>query len=202
MANDDYRPEPAGHSLSSTSPAAPVPGSLVRVRADWIDFYDVHYHRLVRFMMHIGASLADAQDAAQEAFSESWKLMSRDPTAWQAISGKAAWIRTTARRRYARPPGSRHRPVTIGDGRVPDQPSPGSDHAEMTAETQAVLQALQCLDSEARAVMAFSLDNFTTADTATALGITQQRVRDVKKKARAALKRQLAATAAAEGRQP
>src|SRR5438105_3339991 len=99
MANDEHRPEPAGHSLSSTSPTATVPGSLVRVRADWIDFYDVHSPRLVRFMMHIGASLADAHDAAQEAFPESGKLMSRDPTAWQAISGKAAWIRTTARRR-------------------------------------------------------------------------------------------------------
>jgi DNA-directed RNA polymerase specialized sigma24 family protein len=50
--------------------------------------------------------------------------------------------------------------------------------------------------------MAFTLDDFTTADIAAALGIAQQRVRDVKKKARAGLTRQLAAIVAAEGRQP
>jgi RNA polymerase sigma-70 factor (ECF subfamily) len=79
---------------------------------------------------------------------------------------------------------------------------PGPGHAELTAQAQAILQALRGLDTEARAVMAFSLDGFTTADVADALKITQQRVRDVKKRARTALKRQLAATVAAEGRQP
>lgn len=75
MANDDHRPEAAGQSRSSTRPTAPVHDSLMRMWADWIDFYDAHYHRAVRFMMHVGASLVDAQDAAQEAFTESWKLM-------------------------------------------------------------------------------------------------------------------------------
>jgi RNA polymerase sigma-70 factor (ECF subfamily) len=172
------------------------------VRAEWISFYDDHYHRVVRFIMHAGASPADAQDAAQEAFTESWKLMTSNPAAWQAVDRKAGWVRTTALRRLTRPPGSRRRPLIAGDGSIPDDPLPGPGHAELTAQAQAILQALRGLDTEARAVMAFSLDGFTTADVADALKITQQRVRDVKKRARTALKRQLAATVAAEGRQP
>jgi len=50
--------------------------------------------------------------------------------------------------------------------------------------------------------MAFELDDFPTADIAAALEITEQRVRDVKKKARAALKPTLAGLVASEGRQP
>jgi DNA-directed RNA polymerase specialized sigma24 family protein len=82
----------------------------VQVRAEWISFYDTHYHRVVRSTMHAGASLPDAQDATQEAFTESWKLMIRDSGAWQAINGQTAWGRTVALRRHARPLGSRHRP--------------------------------------------------------------------------------------------
>jgi RNA polymerase sigma factor (sigma-70 family) len=202
MTVGDVWPEPPGQSLPSARPPAPVSGSLVQVRAEWIGFYDTHYHRVVRFMIHAGASSADAQDAAQEAFTESWNLMTRDPVAWQAIDAKGAWIRTTALRRLARPPGRRRRPLTAGDGQIADRAAPGPGHDELTAQAQAVLQALRGLDREGRSVMAFELDGFTTADTAAAMSLTPQRVRDVKKKARTALKRQLAAAAATEGRQP
>jgi RNA polymerase sigma-70 factor (ECF subfamily) len=201
MTAGDRGPEPAGQFVSSASRPAPVSGSLVQVRAEWIGFYDAHFHRVVRFMMHAGASLADAQDAAQDAFTESWKLMNRDPDAWQAIYAKEAWVRTIALRRLVRPPGPRRRPLTA-DGPAPDQPAPGPGHAELTVQAQAVLQALRGLDRESRAVMAFTLDDFTNAATADALNITQQRVRDAMKKARTALKRQFAETATAEGRQP
>ncbi len=91
----------------------------MQVRTDWISFYDTHYHRVVRFVMHNGASQADAQDAAQEAFIESWALMSSDPSRWQAITGKEAWIRTVALRRYRRPPGPRRRPADSRGTRYP-----------------------------------------------------------------------------------
>jgi DNA-directed RNA polymerase specialized sigma24 family protein len=86
----------------------------VQARSEWIGFYDTHYHRVVRFVMHNGASQADAQDAAQEAFIESWALVSSDPDRWQAITGKAAWIRTGLA-------GARRKPGT----RCPISPSPG-----------------------------------------------------------------------------
>ncbi len=183
--------EPADQSPSYADPQSPAPGSLVQVRTEWISFYDAHYHRVVRFVMHNGASQADAQDAAQEAFIESWALMSSDLSRWQAITGKAAWIRTVALRRYRRPPGPRRRPLTAED-EIPDLPAPGPGHEELTVQAQLVLRALRMLDEEARRVMAFDLDGIPAADIADELGITQQRVRDVKKKARATLKQELA----------
>ena len=71
MTNDDHGPESVGLSPSFASAQAPAPGSLVQMRAAWIDFYDAHYHRVVRFVMQNGACLDDARDAAQEAFVES-----------------------------------------------------------------------------------------------------------------------------------
>ena len=49
--------------------------------------------------------------------------------------------------------------------------------------------------------MAFYLDDFPTATIADALDLTEQRVRDVKKKARAALKTALADHLSDRGRQ-
>lgn len=42
----------------------------------FVEFYDREYHLVVRFIMNCGASLAAAEDAAQEAFLEAWHLMS------------------------------------------------------------------------------------------------------------------------------
>ncbi len=202
MTNDDHGPESVGLSPSFASSQAPAPGSLADMRAAWIDFYDTHYHRVVRFVMQNGAGLDDARDAVQEAFVESWTLLSSDPAKWEAITNKMAWIRMVALRRYRRPPGSRKRPRLARDAKIPDLPSLRPDPGELTVQTQMVLQALRNLDEEARAVMAFDLDDFPTADIAAALEITEQRVRDVKKKARAALKPALAGLVASEGRQP
>jgi len=161
-------------------------------------------------MMHNGASLQDAQDAVQEAFTESWALMDSRPGQWLAITGKETWIRVVALRRFRRPPGSRIRPLLAEGADIPDLPDPSPEPAEMTAQTQVVLQAqtqvvlqaLCSLDEQERAVMAFYLDDFPTSAIADALNLTEQRVRDVKKKARAVLKTALAGHMAPEGRRP
>jgi RNA polymerase sigma factor (sigma-70 family) len=202
MTIDDQGPESVGLSPSFASSQAPAPGNLVDMRAGWIDFYDAHYHQVVRFVMHDGACLEDAQDAAQEAFVESWTLLSNDPARWAVITNKMAWIRVVALRKYRRPPGPRTRPRLALTAEIPDLPCLGPEPGELTVQTQTVLQALRNLDEEARAVMAFDLDDFPTADIAAALEITEQRVRDVKKKARDVLKRTLAGLVATEGRRP
>ena len=192
----------AGDLQPSSRPArAPVPGSMMQMRAEWIEFYDAQCNRVVRFLIYNGATQADAEDAAHEAFIESWDLLARDPDGWRAVAGKAAWIRTVALRRYKRPPGPRRRPPIAGN-EVPDRPAPGPGHDELTASAQLVLRALQALDEEAREVMAFDQDDIPTAEIADALGITVQRVRDIKKRARAALKKELAGTTAPGRSQP
>ncbi len=203
MTAGDREPETSG-SLSSY-PGTPPPGFLPvpqEIRAVWIDFYDTHYNRLVRFVMHDGACLQEAQDAVQEAFTESWALVNSHPAQWLAITSKEAWIRTVALRRYRRPPGPRIRPQLAEEAAIPDLPHSEPWPDELIAQTQTVLQALRNLDEQARAVMAFYLDDFPTAAIADALHLTEQKVRDVKKKARATLKTALAGHLSAGGRHP
>ena len=186
------RHNPIGQPSPDSSEHEPAAESLSEERAAWISFYETHYQRVVRFvMLHDGTSLAAAQDAAHEAFIESWAMVVTNPVRWVAITDQATWIRTMAVQKSRRPAGSRIRPQRHANVEIPDLPSPKP--CVVTVQTRAILQALRRLDAESRAVMAFYLDYFTTADIASALGITEQRVRDMKEKARVAVKQALAA---------
>jgi RNA polymerase sigma factor (sigma-70 family) len=158
---------------------------------DWISFFDAEFQHVIGFLMKNGASLNDAQDAAGDAFAESWALTSRNPERWSQIANKRAWIRTVALRKLLRPPGSRIRPQEYSVADVPDTADAHADLEELTVQTQLVLQALATLDEEARSVVAFQLDGFSSAEIAQSLGVTDQRVRDISKKARRQLKRWL-----------
>jgi hypothetical protein len=98
MTAGEREPETSGPPAPDTgaSPFVP-PLDLEKLRAAWIAFYDAHYHRVLRFMTLTGADWPDAQDAVQEAFTESWALMERDPGQWMAITGMPGWIRVTLR---------------------------------------------------------------------------------------------------------
>ena len=167
---------------------------------DWMRLFNAHYHLVIRFVMHSGACQSDAQDAAQEAFAEAWRLVSSKPDDWLKINCRAAWIRTVALRRYGRPPGARRRPL-IGGNEIPDLPVPGPGHDEATMQAQDLLRAMRVLTDEERRVVAFTFDDIPTADIALVLDISQQRVRDVKKAARTKLKRELGRNTEDEGRQ-
>jgi RNA polymerase sigma factor (sigma-70 family) len=174
---------------------------MVPVLTEWTRFYDDHYHGVVRFLMLNGARQADAEDAAGEAFTESYALAARNPGRWQAGKGKPAWIRTVALRRYRRPPGSRRRLLATGDP-VPDLPAPEASPEDLTVQAQLVLRALLVLDEEARAVIAFDIDGIPPGDIAHELGISQQRVRDIRKRARTVLRQQFTGnTARGRGKQ-
>jgi RNA polymerase sigma-70 factor (ECF subfamily) len=74
---------------------------------------------------------------------------------------------------------------TALDSIAPQAPDPIDAHGSMLD----VHAALRTLDDDCRAVIAFHLDGFSTVETATALGIDNQRVRNLRKKARAQLRR-------------
>ena len=205
MTTDEREPGTSGPPSPYPAPYPGVPAPprpmplLAEIRTAWIDFYDAHYNLVVRFVMHDGACLQDAQDAVQEAFTESWALMENHPDRWLAVTSKEAWIRVVALRRYRRPPGPRIRLQLVKGAVIPDLPHPTVEPGELTIQAQTVLQALRGLDEQSRAVMAFCLDDFPTTAIADALNLTEQRVRDVKKKARAALKTALAQHIPPEG---
>jgi DNA-directed RNA polymerase specialized sigma24 family protein len=193
MTAGEREPELSGLLLPETSASPLVPPlDLEALRAAWIDFYDGHYYRVIRFVMHNGARLLDAQDAAQEAFTESWALLEQKPEQWLAITRMPGWIHMVALRKYSRPPGSRIQPLLAEGTYIPDLPDPGPGPGQLTVLTQTVLQALRSLDEQTRTVAAFYLDGFSTEEIACAMDLPQQRVRDVKKKARLALKSALA----------
>lgn len=203
MTAGEREPEPSGIPLPEAGAPPPVPSlDLEELRLAWIDLYDAHYHRVVRFVMHNGACLLDAQDAAQEAFAESWVLLEQRPEQWLAIATMSGWIRMVALRRYRRPPGSRIRPLVAAGTDIPDLPDPGPGPGQLTVLTQTVLQTLHGLDEQTRTVAAFYLDGFSTDEIARTIDLPGQRVRDVKKKARLALKDALAGRTRRGRREP
>jgi DNA-directed RNA polymerase specialized sigma24 family protein len=170
MTAGEREPEASGLPSPETgaSPLVP-PFDPEKLRAAWIEFYDAHYHRVIRFLTHNGAGLLDAQDAVQEAFTESWALMERNSDQWMAITGMPGWIRVVALRRYRRPPGARIRPLLAEGTDMPDVPDPSPGPGRLTVLTQTVLQTLRGLDEEMRAVAAFYLDDFSTDEIAHAI---------------------------------
>ncbi len=152
-------------------------------RAAFIELYDSQYLPIVRFVMRCGASLQQAEDATQDAFLEAWPLAS-DPGVWAAIRNPQAWIRTSALRKYRRPPGPRKLPVMLTAAEVPEMPQPGPAHADLTHETLLVLDALRALEPKYRVIMAFHLDRFSAPEIGRELAMTDQQVRDALKKAR------------------
>jgi RNA polymerase sigma factor (sigma-70 family) len=201
MSPGEARPDPAGSPPGF--PSVAVPAIMGAMRAAWLDLYDAELHLVIRFVMKSGpAGLEDARDAAHEAFLESWRLMNTRPGDWSAVRNPRAWLRTVALRRLRRPPGPRNRPLLTTGADLPDVPAPALDPGEFTAQVQAVLAELRQLDPEAREVMAYLTDGFPAAAIGEAMGITEQRARDVIRRARADLKRSLAAAPVAERRQP
>ena len=169
---------------SCVVPCGPTTDSLTaRMRAEFIAFYDCEYPRVVVFLIHCGASWHCAEDAAQEAFVEAWTLAERG--GWGDIAEQRGWMRTVAFRKYRRPPGPRRcPPLVLPVADCPDAAQSSMDFADLTAETRFVVEVLRSLDPELRAVMAFDLDEFTAGETADLLGLTEQQVRDRRKKAR------------------
>ena len=121
-------PRRAGRGSADDTPvpgaAFAVQGKTAGTQAPFIEFYDREYHLLVRFMMNCGASLTAAEDAAQEAFLDAWKLMSV-PGKWAVIDDPRGWILAAALRKYWRPPGVRKAPQTILQPVMPDTGIPG-----------------------------------------------------------------------------
>lgn len=172
-------------------PAIADDARAAEVRAEFLTFYDFEYLHVVRFVMRCGASLQAAEDAVQDAFFDAWALTAR-PDAWRAIADPRGWIRRVALRKFRRPPGKHRRLAVIPVGDVPEMPQSGQSHTDLTDETLLVVAALQRLEPEQQAAMAFHLDGFTGPQIAGQLGITDQKARDLLKAARKVLTRELA----------
>lgn len=147
------------------------------------DLHHAKFPGLVRFLLLHGASWSEAQDAAQDAFTQ----MCRPGT---SIRYPKAWLRTVAWRSWLRQQ-VREQPCE----EVPDRPTAHWDSpahaAELGAEERRVIEMLLLLPSKQRAALAWTLDGFTTQESADAMGISPEAARQNLSRARATLKARL-----------
>lgn len=194
MDADDLEPRRLTEPKRSNNvPPGTDAATMARVREEFLDFIEGEYHRVVGFQMLAGASRQDAEDATQEAFLQGWREVNSGR--WESIGNPRGWIRTVAWNARRRPPGQKRVQPQVAHGvEPPDLAEPGPGHAELTEQTQTVLDALASLPEPERVVMAFTMDGFTSTETAPLLRLPQQKVLDLRKQARKALSRSLAPT--------
>jgi RNA polymerase sigma factor (sigma-70 family) len=179
------------------STAEPAIHPSAAEREDFINFLDGEYALVLRFVMRCGAGLQGAQDAAQEAFLAAWIELGRGR--WAEIANQRGWIRRVALYQCLRLQGRSKKRQALPVADFADMPQPGPDHADLTEGTIFVNEALSVLDPELRAVMAFDMDGFTAGESGRLLGLTDQQIRDRRKKARRILAKHLAGVNALEG---
>ncbi|WP_404199738.1 RNA polymerase sigma factor [Streptomyces tauricus] len=160
--------------------ATPLPGIQLAGA-----LHDEQYPALVRFLLVQGASWTEAQDAAQDAFTQ---MCAPGVT----ITYPRAWLRKVAWRSWV------SQKVKIEET-FADLPEPQlslrwqtpAHAAELGEQERQVISLLQQLPARQRAAMAWHMDGFTTEESARAMGTTQAAVRQNLTRARAALKQGL-----------
>lgn len=163
--------------LQQRHPAGPQGRDLAE------ELHHVEYPGLVRFLLLHGAAWNEAQDAAQDAFTQMCR-----PGA--SIRCPKAWLRTVAWRSWLRQQVCEEPCAEIPDVPTAHWQSP-AHAAELGAEERRVIELLLLLPAKQRAVMAWTLDGFTAQESAEAMGITAEAARQNLSRARATLKAQL-----------
>ncbi|WP_406336078.1 RNA polymerase sigma factor [Streptomyces sp. NBC_00203] len=159
-----------------TSPA-PLPGIELAEA-----LHHEQYPALVRFLLLHGASWAEAQDAAQDAFTQMCApgLSLTHPRAWLRTVAWRSWVSQQVKPEDAC--AEMPEPQTSLRWQTPDHA------AELGEEERRVVSLLLQLLAKQRAAMAWHLDGFTTEESARAMGTTQAAVRQNLTRARAALR--------------
>ncbi|WP_343040698.1 RNA polymerase sigma factor [Streptomyces typhae] len=140
------------------------------------------YPALIRFLLLHGASWAEAQDAAQDAFTQMC-------APGLSLTHPRAWLRTVAWRSWV----SQQVKPEEACADIPEPPTTlrwqtPAHAAELGEEERRVISLLLQLPAKQRAAMAWHLDGFTTGESARAMGTTQVAVRQNLTRARAALR--------------
>jgi RNA polymerase sigma factor (sigma-70 family) len=148
-------------------------------RDGFVSFFRERYGRTVILLIAMGASRADAEDAAQEAMVLAWNQ-------WEAIREPAAWVRTVAVRAYLKAVRARGRETVLPDDSFELAASP--DLGVFTEEQQHVLGLLRGLPAGQRTVAALFYDELTCEEIAELVGKPTATVRSQLRHARSSLK--------------
>jgi RNA polymerase sigma factor (sigma-70 family) len=172
---DDHPPAAPRQATDSDEPItlteAPTPTPVPQLTAEQIaaygSFYRGHVERLVAFLLWYGADLAEATDIAQETMIKAFHH-------WNSLTNPAAWVRTTASRKFIRRrTQSREDPTEEISEPQPSSALLRTDTSaialEEQHEQQQVLELLASLPPRQRQVMAWTYDGFSPAEIAAEL---------------------------------
>lgn len=148
-------------------------------------FFKGNYAFVLKFLVLIGASWAEAEDAAQEA-------MLAVLQAWPKITNHRQWLLVAARRRLVRSQQRSRRQIPlIAEGgwlsELEGGPVPEAAVTEQAVD-QDLLRLVADLPPRQRQIIALVADGYSQAEVAEALGLTPSAVRANLYKARRNLK--------------
>lgn len=144
------------------------------------EFYCQERAALIVFVRHHGASLQEADDAVQTAFS---KVL---PPKWASIRHPKAYLRKIAVRAYIESSSAAEHGEQ-GEG-PPDSGATPGDAVEARESAMWLQHVLAALPPKQREVMAMHLDDYSHAEIAEELGIKVSAVRQNFRRARQTLK--------------
>ncbi|WP_242882623.1 RNA polymerase sigma factor [Actinomadura litoris] len=156
-------------------------------RRDFLAFYEEDFSRLIRFLLSLGAPWQLAEDLAQDAMTQAWRL-------WDEVESPRAYVRTVSMRGFHKALDQARRERAVLEAQ-PDWPLPSSmaEAAEDAAGPRLMaLEVLGKLPWRTRQVMALSLDDFSTVQIAEILEVEESTVRSFLRKARILLRRRQA----------
>ncbi len=146
---------------------------------DFASFFYQRFGKTVVVLITMGASRADAEDAAQQAMLQAWRQ-------WDTIRYPVTWVRTVAIRVYMDHVGTR--PQTIPLDEFASETVAEPDLSIFVEEQQQVIHALRALPPEQRTVVALFYDGATCEEIAEATGKSPATVRSHLRHARRTLK--------------
>jgi RNA polymerase sigma factor (sigma-70 family) len=146
---------------------------------EFASFFQERFGKTVIFLITLGASRADAEDATQEAMLAAWRQQ-------DAIEHAVSWLRTVAVRAYWKQAGTDRKPITLDDSMSGAVTEP--DLSIFTEEQLQVLYVLRGLPPEQRTIVALRYDGATCEEIAEATGKAPATVRSNLRHARKTLK--------------
>jgi RNA polymerase sigma-70 factor (ECF subfamily) len=148
--------------------------------ASFDEFFRLRYRDLVRYIGRLGATVHDAEEAAQDAMTAAYERWHRidNPDAWVWRVACRAYLRTHRRRRLREvlQPGERLTSSTV------------SDESEALASAFQVRGLLLLLAAQQRRVMAWWLDGYRFDEIAAKLDVRTATARSLFRHARARLR--------------